>query len=297
MSAEYATPDTLPLYTNPKQRALSTPEGVDLNIEIASFGSRILAFIIDSICIYGTIIGFSIAVALMATGRVGENPMQFLSAIWLLVVFVLRNFWFILFEMGARGATPGKRLLKLRVVARDGGRLEASSVVARNLMRDVEVFLPLMFVFSLASFSGYTVLAFGWTLMFMLFPLFNKDRMRAGDLLGGTWVIRATRTKMHHDLNDDSAQIAQSYAFTPEQLMAYGAFEVQTLEGLLRGKNKKSIAKVADVVRGKIGWIDNTTTYNYSDRVFLQAYYTAARAHLEKNMLFGKKRRDKHDVS
>ena len=38
-----------------------------------------------------------------------------------------------IFEMGPRGATPGKRLLKMRVASRDGGRLTPEAVVARNL--------------------------------------------------------------------------------------------------------------------------------------------------------------------
>ena len=37
--------------------------------------------------------------------------------------FVVRNGYFAAFELTPRGATPGKRLLGLRVAARDGGRL------------------------------------------------------------------------------------------------------------------------------------------------------------------------------
>ena len=64
---------------------------------------------------------------------------------------MLRNGWFTLFEMGGRGATPGKRLLGLRVVARDGARLTGGAVIARNAMREIEVFLPLSFLRSQAS--------------------------------------------------------------------------------------------------------------------------------------------------
>jgi uncharacterized RDD family membrane protein YckC len=56
--------------------------------------------------------------------------------------FMLRTFWFIGFELGSRAATPGKRLMGIRVVARDGGRLTADAVVARNLIRELELFLP-----------------------------------------------------------------------------------------------------------------------------------------------------------
>src|SRR3546814_9024800 len=61
------------------------------------------------------------------------------------------TFWFIGFELGSRAATPGKRLMGIRVVARDGGRLTADAVVARNLIRELELFLPLMMLGAGAS--------------------------------------------------------------------------------------------------------------------------------------------------
>src|SRR3546814_1427191 len=50
------------------------------------------------------------------------------QVVWMLGAFLLRTFWFIGFELGSRAATPGKRLMGIRVVARDGGRLTADAV-------------------------------------------------------------------------------------------------------------------------------------------------------------------------
>lgn len=272
-----------------KARALNTPEGVDLTVEIASFGSRIGAFIIDMACIYGSLIVVILLFFWMRGDKLGEAAQNFLTAGFIIIVFVLRNFWFILFEMGARGATPGKRAVGIRVIARNGGRLEAGQVVARNLLRDVEIILPLSFIFSVASL--YAMLGLGWTLIFMLFPLFNKDRMRAGDLIGGTWVIRAQRTKLRNDLSDNPSHRSQYFAFTPAQLAVYGIFELQTLESLLRNNDRKAIAMVADLIREKIGW-----PYGDDDRAFLGAYYAAVRAELEKGILVGKRRHSKYDL-
>ena len=66
----------------------------------------------------------------------------------ILLVFLSRYGYFLCFELGPRGATPGKRALGIRVAARGGGRLTAEAVIARNLMRDVEVFIPLIFLLS-----------------------------------------------------------------------------------------------------------------------------------------------------
>ena len=66
----------------------------------------------------------------------------------LLVIFAFlaRYGYFLAFELGPRGATPGKRLIGIRVASRDGGRLTAEAVIARNLLRDIELFLPLAFI-------------------------------------------------------------------------------------------------------------------------------------------------------
>jgi uncharacterized RDD family membrane protein YckC len=278
-------------------RALETPEGVDLSLEIASVGSRIAAFLLDMLMIWGGIIVFTIVA--LSTGIESKGKSEAfestLGVIWLFFTFVLRNFWFILFEMGPRGATPGKRIAGLRVIARGGGQLEARNIVARNLLRDVELFLPLGFMVeqigadTIDAFSG--LLGFGWTMLFLFFPLFNKDRMRAGDLLAGTWVIRVPKPRVQQDLTETNQPDTTRYQFTEAQLAAYGAFELQTLETVLRGKDDKAVYLVAEAIRAKIGW-----QYEPDDHAFLAAYYNAVRARLERGLLFGKRKRDKFDV-
>ena len=67
---------------------------------------------------------------------------------WIISVFLFRNAYFLYFELGDRAATWGKRAVGIRVAARDGGRLTAEAVIARNIVRDVELFLPIMFLTS-----------------------------------------------------------------------------------------------------------------------------------------------------
>eukprot|EP01136_Pigoraptor_vietnamica_P000231 Opistho-1_new@25276 len=120
-------------------RELVTPEGVTLHLRLASAGSRAGAFTIDAVIMLVTLIVLTV-VAVLLLGSTKQDSAAVM--IWLLGFFLLRNFYFTLFESGTRAATPGKRALKLRVVARDGGRLTGGAILARNLMREVEVFLP-----------------------------------------------------------------------------------------------------------------------------------------------------------
>lgn len=284
---------------NPRRiRELVTPEGVVLHLRLASAGTRAAAFAIDATIMLVSLIALTIAAFGLFTNKGAESVAAIL---WLLGFFVLRNFYFTLFESGGRAATLGKRALKLRVVARDGGRLTGSAVLARNLMREVEIFLPLLFLM-FAQFEGFSnrwlsLFGLGWTGIFLFFPLFNRDRLRAGDLLAGTWVVENERPKIAPDLIADARPEAiDRYAFTPAELEAYGQMEVQRLADILHRDDADTIVTVAGVIRRKLGRPDPRSHVG-EDRAFLDAYYAAARRHLERRLLFGKRKRDKFDSS
>jgi uncharacterized RDD family membrane protein YckC len=223
-----------------------------------------------------------------------------LFIVWMLGMFAGRNFYFFWFEAQPRAATPGKRAMGLRVIAADGGQLTADAVFARNAMREIEVFLPLSFL--LASGVGATDPVGGWLVLlgllwtggFALFPLFNRDRLRVGDLVAGTWVVKSPREKLSIDLLDAQAAAAGRFAFSAEQAGAYGIKELHVLEDVLRRKDPKTMTAVADRIRGKIGW---GKTEGETDEAFLAAYYGALRGRLETRLLFGHRRRDKFDAA
>lgn len=293
MSAEPVAPRT--------ERAFVTPEGVDLRLNIGDAGQRAGAFLLDAAIIVGVLIAFTIASAFAfgagASMVGGPTGAEMIAVIWLIVFFLLRNFYFTAFELSAAAATPGKRIMGLRVASRDGGRLKAEAVFARNAMRELEVFLPLSILVARSQEGGVEgwmyLLAFVWAAIFVFFPLFNKDRLRVGDLIGGTWVVRTPRRKLIRDMADDGAGRMDAYDFTPAQVDAYGAKELHVLETVLRQGDRKTQRDVADRIAKKIGW---TRSPQEADRDFLSAYYAALRGRLEQKLLMGVRRRDKHDV-
>jgi uncharacterized RDD family membrane protein YckC len=272
-----------------KVRQFVTPEGVDLQLKIASAGLRFGALITDLIILFA--IQFLFTLFMIWVGFAGGDDVAYM--IWMLGAFVLRTFWFIGFELGSRAATPGKRLMGIRAVARDGGRLTADAVVARNLIRELELFLPLMMVGVGAAedmVSGWTVLAgVLWSLTLSLFLLFNRDRMRMGDLIAGTWVVMAQRVKLDSDIVASAGGEAEALVFSDAELSVYGIFELQELERVLRGRDPRAMREVADTIRGKIG-----RPVAEEDDVFLLSYYRQLKARLERGLLFGKRREDKY---
>ncbi len=308
----------------PGHRDIITPEGVRVPVELADRGARAAAVSLDIILMF-VIIGIAaliITLALPVTVR--ENAGL---PIFLLVWFAVRNFYFIFFELRWRGTTPGKRALGLRVIDRRGGQLRADAVFARNLIREVEIFIPLALLLSPGAVgdSGFaTLLILVWAGIFTLMPLFNRDRLRAGDMIGGTWVIYAPKSVLLPDMaaaaaTNGSASATTSgttdppsenlrpwhraararrpdYQFTEAQLSAYGIYELQVLENVLRREGlgaREAIEEVSARIRRKIEWLDGEPV---ETRPFLEAFYAALRAHLESRMLMGKRRENKHDT-
>jgi uncharacterized RDD family membrane protein YckC len=231
------------------RRSFVTPEGVDLQLEIGDASQRAGAFLIDLAIIVGVLIAMSFVLMLAGIGTAGVTGISWVLIVWILAAFVLRNFYFTFFELSAKAATPGKRMMGLRVAARHGGRLEAQAVLVRNIMRELEVFVPISVMATGAgedSLDGWMyLLTFIWVSIFTFFPMFNKDRLRIGDLVGGTWVVRTPKQALLRDMADDLTERSQHYRFSDAQLAAYGIKELQVLEQVLRGSDADTMRTVA----------------------------------------------------
>ena len=180
------------------------------------------------------------------------------------------------------------------------GQLTADAVIARNLLRDIELFLPLLF-FAQASGEGgdmgaASLAGLAWVLTFLAIPLINRDHLRAGDIIAGSWVVEAPKSKLAALLvSGDTAREGRStvtgvrFRFGEAELAVYGEYELQVLERVLRDDRDENLAEVARAICAKIGWQPGLG----DDRAFLTAYYTQLRARLEQGMRFGQRKADK----
>jgi uncharacterized RDD family membrane protein YckC len=231
----------------------------------------------------------------------GKNAWQLFGVLFLLGRFLIGTFYFSFFELRWNGQTPGKRLYKLRVIDRRGGPLQASAVFARNLMREVELFLPLQLLFMRPSSRPEAIGALGifmWIGAMLYIMFLNRDRMRGGDLIAGTWVIHAPKSDLLKDIATQNDQSDDRYKFSQEHLAIYGVYELQTLETVLRERRTDVVPEVAKRVKSKIKWADDLRVDDPREPLdFLQSYYAAARRHHESRLLFGKRKRDKFDLN
>lgn len=279
---------------------VTTPEGLALRFRTATAAERIAAFALDVLRL--TLL---LAVGVLVVALLGFAALPFFT-VWF---FLLRFCWFAWAEIRGGGRTPGKRRFHLRVIRSDGGPLTAEVLIARNLTREIETFLPVLLVVDpdllFAGHDGIVrIVAVVWVLVLLFFPLTNAQRLRIGDLLAGTRVVVSPPATLARDLAATGKQpnvaadvptIPAEFSFAPEQLRIYGEHELAVLEDVLRKAPDEdpTLAAVAKSICRRIGIADPTAALA-KPLPFLRAFYAAQRGHLEQGLLLGKRRRDKH---
>jgi len=280
---------------------VTPPEGVPLTFQMAGVGVRLGAQITDILITFGA--AGALVLLLAFTGIAGP---QTVFAIGALLFFAIRIPYYAFTELLWNGQTLGKRLMKIKVVSHDGGPLTTHALVLRNLMKEAEVFLPATLLLTLdAAAPVASWLAMGWIAMALLIPLGNAHRMRLGDMMAGTHVIHLPDPVLLKDLTTEAPRRKTredkgGFAFLAHHLDHYGAFELQTLETLLRAQDRPearrsqqaTLAAVVEKIRAKIGYADPVRPADHL--TFLRAFYNAQRQHLEQRQLFGDKRENKH---
>ncbi len=145
--------------------AAETPEGILLELRPAGIPARFCAFLIDQLIVIA--IYYVSALVAMLLGGVG-------IAFWLILIFVLTWFYPVVFELGRKGATPGKRAMGLKVVMDNGLPITPAASITRNLLRFAD-FMPAAFGIGIASM------------------LLRKDGKRVGDIAAATLVVHERR--------------------------------------------------------------------------------------------------------
>ncbi len=142
---------------------IETAQNISIHQNVAGIGERILAFIID----LAIIIVYNIFSFLIIAGVKEDNG----SLMMFYLVMGLPTFlYYLLWETFWDGRTPGKALLKMRVVMKDGSRPQFSNYLVRWLLRIIDI--------SLTS-GGVAVVTI----------LLNGKGQRLGDIAAGTTVI------------------------------------------------------------------------------------------------------------
>ena len=166
-----------------------TGQYVQIDQTPANAGERMLARIIDYILMMvyyfaiSSIIGFSV--------RFFSSNNNNLTIVLYIILLLPVMFYSLLWELFNRGQSPGKKLLGIRVVMKDGTRPELSAYLLRWLMLIVDIYL----------FQCIGILSI----------LLTKNSQRIGDLAAGTLVIKEKDFHKIHVTLDEFRHLSADY--------------------------------------------------------------------------------------
>ncbi len=154
--------------------AVDGAENTGLTLVLAGMGNRMLAFLLDSLITGLLYIAVVVLLSLVGLLSGSETALYYTFALLLLARFLIHWGYFITFELIWHGQTPGKKLLRIKVVREDGRPVNFTASFLRNILRIVDA-LP----------GGYAI---GLIMIFV-----NAREKRVGDIVGGTMVVKEPR--------------------------------------------------------------------------------------------------------
>lgn len=158
-----------------------TPENIAFQYRVAGPFRRLPAYLIDVLIRVGVVFVL-LFVLLIAFGSVGQAGMGF--GLWLVIYFLFDWFYGGLFETYWNGQTPGKRMMRIRVVSDEGQPINGWQAVLRNFLRSADA-LPWAVLVQIFEVE----IPFPTHLLGLLTATMNDRYQRLGDLAAGTMVI------------------------------------------------------------------------------------------------------------
>jgi uncharacterized RDD family membrane protein YckC len=158
-----------------------TPENIAFQYRLAGPFRRLGAYVLDVLLRVAAIMLMFI-VLIFTTGFAGVPG--FGIGAWLIVWFVLDWFYGGVFETYWNGQTPGKHMLRLRVVSVEGQPINGLQAVLRNFLRTLDALPPIQFQLAPQVAIGFPSYQLG-----LLASAAGPRFQRLGDLAAGTMVI------------------------------------------------------------------------------------------------------------
>jgi uncharacterized RDD family membrane protein YckC len=229
---------------------IETPERVELHYVLANVGNRFLAAAIDHLIQATAMVIVVVGVGALSDWRLFSSMGVWTAALTVLVIFSIYWGYFVAFETIWSGQTPGKRIMRLRVVREDGRPVRFFEVFVRNLLRLVVDVQPL---------PSYAI--------GVVSIIFSARSKRIGDFVAGTVVVKERATEApsldeimrvsqieqeRFERVAGSGFIADTRQLTEREIHAVGTFLKRRFE--LAEPNRTELAtRIAQAISVKLG--------------------------------------------
>ena len=183
---------------------IETAQNISIEQNAAGIGDRILAFIVDGVIV----VFYLILAVILIAGVTGDNGSEWMYYLVLGLPFFLYD---LLWETFYDGRSPGKALLQIRVVKKDGSRPQFSDYLIRWLLRFIDITL---------TSGGVAVVTI----------LFNGKGQRLGDIAANTTVIsEKKKVGIHNTLQVD---LPENYQPKYSQVTVLSDHDIQEIKNL-----------------------------------------------------------------
>ena len=211
---------------------INTTQNVNINFTAASVGERILAWGVDWLFkIAYIIVIYQIMFKLLKVDELVQDMDNWSQMAVFLVFYLPVVFYSLLFETLLDGQTPGKRILKIKVVKIDGYQASLSDFVIRWIFRIVD----------LNMMSGVVAL---------ITIITSPKNQRLGDMTAGTSVITLkNNVNINHTILED---LKQDYVPTYPSVIKLSDNDARIIKDTFKTAKKSKDYKTLIKLRSKI---------------------------------------------
>lgn len=214
------------------QIAINTSQNVNINFNVASIGDRVIAFILDLLIkiAYGIAVLYTFFSILDLGYLLSGMDQWSVMAVYIILLFPTVVYPVVL-ESLMEGQTPGKKVMKIRVVKIDGYQAGFGDYLIRWIFRIIDT-----------SFAGVVGLAC---------MIISKNNQRLGDIASGTAVISLKNSiNISHTILEN---IREDYVPTFPQVIALSDNDMRIIKDnylkALRVDDRQIISKLSDKIK------------------------------------------------
>ncbi|HMN16172.1 MAG TPA: RDD family protein [Ignavibacteriaceae bacterium] len=192
---------------------IETTQNVNINYRIASLGERVLAQIIDSLILGGYF--FATILLWIYVIDYYSNSRYYYPVALIIILYLPAFFYDFIFEVFFNGQSPGKKIIKIKVVKIDGTQPGIGSYFLRWILKPIDVF------FTYGAVGLITI-------------LINGKGQRLGDLAANTTVIKIKEQVKLEDILVPETKETYDAVYT--QVSVLSDSDIQIIKDVLNHK-------------------------------------------------------------